>query len=84
MVTVDMKLKDACSLEGNIDSIFKSRYITLLGKVPEVKAMVFPLVMYGYANWTLKKAEYQRTDSFEVWRWRKLLLFSRVWLFVTP
>ena len=79
-----MKLKDACCLEGNIQSIFKSRYITLLGKVPEVKAMVFPLVMYGYANWTLKKVEYQRIDSFEVWCWRKLLLFSRVWLFVTP
>ena len=50
MMTVDIKLKDACSLEGNIDSTFKSRYITLPRKFPEVKVMVFPLVVYGYAK----------------------------------
>ena len=56
-----------------LDSIFKSRDITLLTKVPLVKAMVFPVVMYGCENWTVKKAESQRIDAFELWCWRRLL-----------
>ena len=51
----------------NLDSILKSRDITLLSKVCIVKAVVFPVVMYGYESWTIKKAERQRTDAFEVW-----------------
>ena len=57
----------------NLDSIFKSRDITLPTKVCLVKAMVFPMVMYGYESWTVKKAERQRTDAFELWCWRRLL-----------
>ena len=57
----------------NLDSIFKSRDITLPKKVQLVKAMVFPVVMYGCESWTVKKAECQRIDSFEVWCWRRLL-----------
>ena len=57
----------------NLDSIFKSRDITLLTKVHLVKAMVFPVVMYGCQNWTVKKAERQRIDAFELWCWRRLL-----------
>ena len=57
----------------NLDSILKSRDITLLIKVHTVKAMVFPVVMYGCESWTIKKAEYQRTDAFELWCWRRLL-----------
>ena len=57
----------------NLDSIFKSRDITLLTKVCLVKAMVFPAVMYGCENWTVKKAERQRIDAFELWCWRRLL-----------
>ena len=57
----------------NIDSIFKSRDITLPTKVYLVKAMVFLVVMYGYESWTIKKAEHQRTDAFELWCWRRLL-----------
>ena len=57
----------------NLDSIFKSRDITLLTKVCLVKAMVFPVVMYGCENWTVKKAEHWRTDAFELWCWRRLL-----------
>ena len=53
----------------NLDSIFKSRDITLLTKVRLVKAMVFPVVMYGCESWTVKKAECQRTDAFELWCW---------------
>ena len=51
----------------NLDSVFKSRDITLPTKVHLVKAMVFPVVMYGFESWTLKKAEHQRTDGFELW-----------------
>ena len=51
----------------------KSRFITLLTKVHLVKAMVFPVVMYECENWTIKKAEHQRTDAFELWCWRRLL-----------
>ena len=57
----------------NIDSIFKSRDITLLTKVYLVQAMVFPVVMYGCESWTLKKAERRRIDGFELWCWRRLL-----------
>ena len=57
----------------NLDSIFKSRDITLPTKVRLVKAMVFPMVMYGCESWTVKKAEHQRTDAFELWCWRRLL-----------
>ena len=57
----------------NLDSILKSRDITLLTKVYLVKAMVFPVVMYGCESWTVKKAERQRIDAFEVWCWRRLL-----------
>ena len=76
MVIAAMKLKDAYSLEGklmtNLDSIFKSRDITLPAKVRVVKAMVFPLVMYGCESWTIKKAEHRRIDAFELWCWRRL------------
>ena len=57
----------------NLDSIFKSRDITLPTKVHLVKAMVFPVVMYGCEGWTVKEAEHQRIDSFELWCWRRLL-----------
>ena len=57
----------------NLDSILKSRDITLLTKVRLVKAMVFPVVMYGCDSWTMKKAERQRIDAFELWCWRRLL-----------
>ena len=57
----------------NLDSILKSRDITLPTKVHLVKAMVFPVVMYGSENWTIKKAEHQRIDAFELWCWRRLL-----------
>ena len=57
----------------NLDSIFKSREITLPTKVRLVKAMVFPVIMYGCESWTVKKAESQRIDAFELWCWRRLL-----------
>ena len=57
----------------NLDSIFKSREITLPTKVCLVKAMFFPVVMYGCQSWTIKKAEHQTTDAFELWCWRRLL-----------
>ena len=57
----------------NLDSIFKSRDITLLTKVRLVKAMVFPVVMYGCESWTVKKAEHRKIDAFELWCWRRLL-----------
>ena len=57
----------------NLDNILKSRDITLLTKVCRVKAMVFPVVMYGCESWTIKKAEHKRTDAFELWCWRRLL-----------
>ena len=56
-----------------LDSMFKSRDITLPTKVHLVKAMVFPVVMYGYESWTVKTAEHQRIDAFELWCWRRLL-----------
>ena len=56
----------------NLDSILKSRDVTLPTKVHLVKAMVFPVVMYGCESWTIKKAEHQRIDAFEMWCWRRL------------
>ena len=77
MVTVAMKLKDTYSLERkvmtNLDSIFKSRDITLLTEVRLVKAMVFPVVNYGCESWFTKKAERLRTDAFKLWCWRRPL-----------
>ena len=58
---------------SSLDSIFKSRDITLPTKVRLVKAMVFPVVMYGCENWTVKKAEHRRIDALELWCWRRLL-----------
>ena len=57
----------------NLDRILKSRDITLPTKVNIVKAVVFPVVMYGCESWTIKKAEHKRTDAFELWYWRRLL-----------
>ena len=57
----------------NLDNIFKSRDITLPTKVSLVKTIVFPVVMYGYESWTIKKAEHRRIDAFELWRWGRLL-----------
>ena len=72
-----MKLKDSYSMERkvmtNLDSIFKSRDITLPTKVRLVKAMVFPVVVYGCDSWTVKKADHRRIDAFELWCWRRLL-----------
>ena len=76
-MTAAMKLKDTCSFGRkamtNLESILKSRDITLLTKVHRVKAMVFPVVMYRCESWATKKAECQRTDAFELWCWRRLL-----------
>ena len=77
MVTAARKFK-RCLLLGrkvmtNLDSIFKSRDITLSTKVHLVKAMVFPVVMYGCESWTIKKAENRRIDAFDLWCWRRLL-----------
>ena len=70
-MTAAMKLTDSCSLEEktNLGGILKSRDITLPTKVYPVKAMVFLLVMYGWEGWTIKKAERQRIDAFELWYW---------------
>ena len=57
----------------NLDNLLKSRDITLPTKVHLIKAMVFPVVMYGFENWTIKKAEHRRIDAFELWCWRRLL-----------
>ena len=57
----------------NLDSILKSRDITFLTKVHLVETMVSPVVMYGYESWTIKKAEHQKIDAFELWCWRRLL-----------
>ena len=76
MMTEAMKLKDTCSLEDkamtNLDNILKNRDITLPAKVHLVKAMVFPVVMYGCESWIIKKAERWRIDGFELWCWRTL------------
>ena len=77
MVAAGMKLKEAYSLEGkvmtNLDSILKSRDITLPTKVCLVKAIIFPVVMYGCESRTIKKGDRQRIDVFELWCWRRLL-----------
>ena len=81
MVTAAMKLKDSYSLgskdsigsKDNLDSILKNRNDTLPTKVCLVKAMVFPVVMYECESWTIKKAECQIIDDFELWFWRRLL-----------
>ena len=77
LVIAAMNLKDAYSLGRkvmtNLDSILKSRDITLPTNVCLVKAMVFPVVMYGCESWTVKKAEHGRIDAFELWCWRRLL-----------
>ena len=75
MVTAAMKLKDKIKRKvmTNLDRILKSRDITLPTKVHLVKAMVFPVVVYGCESWTIKKAERQRIDAFELWYWRRLL-----------
>ena len=75
MVIAAMKLKDAYSLKvmPHLDSILKSRDITLPTKICLVKAMVFPVVMYGCESWTVKKAEHRKIDAFELWCWRRLL-----------
>ena len=76
MVTAATKLKDMLlgrKAMKNIESILKSRDITLSTEVYLVKAMVFPVVMYGCESWTVKKAERRRTDAFELWCWRRLL-----------
>ena len=77
MVTAAMKLKKRLLLGRkvmtNLDSIFKSRDITLPTKGCLVKAMVFPVVMYGCESWTVKKTQHQRIDAFDLWCWRRLL-----------
>ena len=76
MVIAAMKLKDAYSgmkVMTNLDSILKSKDITLPTKVHTGKALVFPVVMYGCESWTIKLAEHQRIDTFELWCWRRLL-----------
>ena len=75
MMTAAMKLKHSCSLEEkhNLGSILKSRDITLPTKVHIVKAMIFPVVMYRYEGWTIKKAKHQRFDAFKLSCWRRLL-----------
>ena len=76
MVTAAMKLRCVVlrrKVKTNLDSILKSRDITLPTKVRLIKTMVFPVVMYGCESWTIKKAEHQTTDAFELWCWRRLL-----------
>ena len=77
MVTAAMKLKKCLLFRRkamtDLDSIFKNRNITLLTKVCVGKAMVFPVVMCGCESWTIKKAEHQRIDTFELWCWRRLV-----------
>ena len=76
MVTAAMKLRHLLlgrKVMTNLDSILKSRDITFPTKVCLVKAMVFPVVMYGCESWTVKKAERRRIDAFELWCWRRLL-----------
>ena len=75
MVTAAIKLEDTCSLEGKLwqTYVLKSRDITLPTNVRLVKAIVFPVVQYSCERWTIKKAEHQRIDAFELWCWRRLL-----------
>ena len=74
-----MKLKDKLlgrNAMTNVDSTLKNRDITLLTKVHLVKGMVFPVVMYGFESWTIRKAEHRRTDAFELWCWKRFLRVS--------
>ena len=76
MVTVAMKLKDTLlgrKVMTNLNSVLKSKDITLPTNVCLVKAMVFPVVMYGCESWTIRKAEHPRIDAFELWCWKRLL-----------
>ena len=73
MVCLEMNRDLGRKVMTNLDNILKNRDITLPTKVCLVKAMVFPIVMYGCERWTVKKAEHQRTDAFELWCWRRLL-----------
>ena len=76
MVTVARQLRDLLlgrKAMNNLDNILKSRDITLLTKVRLVKAMVFPVIMYGCENWSIKNSEHRQSDAFEVWCWRRLL-----------
>ena len=78
MVTAAIKIKEACFSLGrismtNLDSVLKNRDIPLPTKIRIVKTMVFPVVMYGCENWSIKKAEQRRIDAFELWCWRGLL-----------
>ena len=77
MVTAAMKLKGTCSLGEKLwqtYSVLKSRDVTLLTKVCFIKAMIFPVVMYGYQSWTIKKTECWRSNTFKLWCWRKFLI----------
>ena len=73
MVTAAMKLEDNFFLTRKLDSVLKSKDITFPTVFHIVKAMVFPVIMYGYESWTIKKAEHQRIDAFKLWCWRRLL-----------
>ena len=76
MAIATLKLKEACSLEGKLwqtDSVLKTGDITLSTKVRIIKALVLPMVTYGCESWTVKKAEHQKIDDFELWCWRRLL-----------
>ena len=76
MMTTAMKLKELAPWKGtvtNLDSVLKSKDITLLTNICIVKAMIFPVVKYGCESWTIKKSECQRTDAFKLWCWRRLL-----------
>ena len=81
MVTTAMKLKDSCSFGRkamtNRDSVLKSRDITLPTNDCLVKAVVFPIVIYGCESWIIKKAKWQRIDAFELWCWRRLLVLEK-------
>ena len=70
---IEKKKRNVANYFNNLDSILKGRDITLQTKVCLVKAIVFPVVMYGCESWTIKKAERQRFDAFELWSWRRLL-----------
>ena len=87
MVTEDMKVRCLLlerKIMTNLDSILKSRDITFSTKVCLVKAMVFPVVMYGCDSWTIKKAEHQRINAFQLWCWRRFLKSPLDWKEIQP
>ena len=87
MVTEDMKVRCLLlerKIMTNLDSILKSRDITFSTKVCLVKAMAFPVVMYGCDSWTIKKAEHQRIDAFQLWCWRRFLKSPLDWKEIQP